>query len=472
MAEPPRDSGSPELPRGWVRHPRERMLITPLMAGVGGLLALFTVVAVVVWLPIHTFDPPASKDWAPLSSNALKGRNLFAQNGCYVCHSGYSRPQDVREALYFLYPKVSQPGDFYGSDQSPNLLGTERTGPDLSQEGGWHPNDWQRAHFYDPRFMDPRSLMPDMKSLFDDKQVDELVAFVEERSGKSGLLRYAGQLYAKHVVLVNQGFPPAYTGFQGGHKPIVEANEKGLKPPSAQLEEAPNLSQIDRSYWLAGNPLPVTEENLLRGKEVFLERCVGCHGLSGDGKGPGAPFLSPPPADFTDADDACCGGDTGPGDFYYRILRGWQGTAMENFGDRLSVNNIWRVVLFLKTIPNGTLKPNRVPEPRDYIVWQPSKELLAWVKTHQKLANNADFVKKPVTNPYIEEARRVFPGLAPGDSMMLNDGKTQLSLQSAAAGIKALYQDMLDRAWADAQARGEKLPPAAQKDVPPRVPGE
>jgi cytochrome c oxidase cbb3-type subunit II len=472
MADPPRDSGSPDLPRGWVRHPRERMLITPLMAGVGGLLAFFTVVAIVVWLPIHTFDPPASKDWAPLSNTALTGRNLFAQNGCYVCHSGYSRPQDVREALYFLYPKISQPGDFYGSDQSPNLLGTERTGPDLSQEGGWHPNDWQRAHFYDPRYMDPRSLMPDMKSLFGDKQVDQLVAFVEERSGKSGLLRYAGQLYAKHVVLVNQGFPPAYTGFQGGHKPIVEANEKGLKPPSTQLEEAPNLSQIDRSYWLSGNPLPVTEENLLRGKEVFLERCVGCHGLSGDGKGPGAPFLSPPPADFTDADDACCGGDTGPGDFYYRILRGWSGTAMENFGDRLSVNNIWRVVLFLKTIPNGTLKPNRVPEPKDYIVWQPSKELLAWVKTHQELAHNADFDKKQATDPYVQEAMRTFPGLAPGDSMMLNDGKTELSILSAAAGIKALYQDMLDRAWADAQARGEKLPPAAQKDVPPTVPGE
>jgi hypothetical protein len=151
-----------------------------------------------------------------------------------VCHSGYSRPQDVREALYFLYPKVSQPGDFYGSDQSPNLLGTERTGPDLSQESGWHPDDWQNAHFYDPRYMDPLSLMPDMKSLFSDKQVQQLVAFVEQRSGKSGLLRYAGQLYAKHVVLVNQGYPPPYQGFQGAHKPIVEADEKGLKPPSKQ----------------------------------------------------------------------------------------------------------------------------------------------------------------------------------------------------------------------------------------------
>jgi cytochrome c oxidase cbb3-type subunit 2 len=466
------DPAIPEVPRGWQRHPRERMLITPLMAGLGGLLVFFVVVAVVVWLPIHTFDPPASADWAPLANQAKKGRNLFASNGCYVCHSGYSRPQDVREQLYFLYPKISQPGDFFGSDQSPNLLGTERTGPDLSQESGWHPDDWQFAHFYDPRFMDPKSLMPDMKSLFSDKQVTQLKAFVEERSGKSGLLRYAGQLYAKHVVLANQGFPEAYTGFQGAHKPIVEGDDSTLSPPKNQLEEAPNLSQIDRSYWLSADPLPVTQENLLRGKEIFLERCVGCHGLKGNGKGPGARFLSPPPADFTSADDACCGGDTGPGDFYYRILRGWSGTAMENFGDRLSVDDIWRVVLFIKTIPNKTLKPNRVPEPSDYIVWQPSKELLAWIKTHQELASNADFNKQQATDPFVQEAMRTLPGLAPGDSMMLNDGKTELSLDSAAAGIRSLYEDMLNRAWADAVARGDKLPPLTQKNIPPTVPGQ
>jgi cbb3-type cytochrome oxidase cytochrome c subunit len=449
------------------------MLITPLMAGVGGLIAFFVVVAIVVWLPIHTFDPPPSADWAPLSDSALAGRKLFAQNGCYVCHSGYSRPQDVREALYFLYPKVSQPGDFYGSDQSPNLLGTERTGPDLSQESGWHPEDWQRAHFYDPRFTDPMSLMPDMKSLFSDKQVDQLVAFVEERSGKSGLLRYAGQIYAKHVAVANQGFPQPYTGFQGAHKPIVESKpDSQLTPPKGQLEEAPNLAQIDRSYWLAGDPLPVTEANLGRGKEVFLQRCVGCHGLKGDGKGPGATFMSPPPADFTDKDDACCGGDTGPGDFYYRILRGWPGTAMENFGERLSVDDIWRVVLFIKTIPNGTLKKNRLPEPSDYIVWQPSKELIAWTKSHQKLTANASFVKKAVTDPFVQEAMRVFPGLAPGDSFLVNDRKTRLSIKDAAAGIRALYMDMLNRAWSDARSRGEKLPQMSQKAILPTVPGQ
>ena len=303
----------------------------------------------------------------------------------------------MREALYFLYPKISQPGDFCGSDQSPNLLGTERTGPDLSQESGWHPDDWQSAHFYDPRFMDPRSLMPDMKSLFSDAQVDNLIAFVEQRSGKSGLLRYAGQVYAKHVVLANQGFPRAVHRLPGR----AQADRRARPTTSSTRRRTSSRrhrtsSQIDRSYWLSGDPLPVTEQNLLRGKEVFLDRCVGCHGLKGDGKGPGARFLSPPPADFTDKDDACCGGDTGPGDFYYRILRGWPGTAMENFGDRLSVDDIWRVVLFLKTIPNGTLEANRIPEPKDYIVWQPSTELLAWVKIAPEAGEQRRFDKKQV----------------------------------------------------------------------------
>jgi cytochrome c oxidase cbb3-type subunit II len=465
----PRDAEE-RIPRGWARHPRERMLITPLVAGLGGLVAFFTVVAIVVWLPIHTFDPPPSADWAPLSNQAVAGRNLFAQNGCYVCHSGYSRPQDVRHALYFLYPKVSQPGDFWGSDQSPNLLGTERTGPDLSQEAGWHPDDWQRAHFYDPRYVDPLSLMPQMKSLFSDKQVEQLVSFVEMRSGKSGLLRYAGQLYSKHVVLTNQGFKPAPTGFQGAQAKIQEGAD--VPVPDGQLEEAPNLSQIDRSYWLSGDPLPVTEGNLLRGKEIFLERCVGCHGPNGDGKGPGAKFMAPPPADFTSADDACCGGDTGPGDFYYRILRGWPGTGMENFGERLSVDDIWRVVLFVKTIPNGTLKKDVVPEPKDYIVWQPSKELIAWLNTTQKPTGNASFDKKAVTDPFMQEAMRVFPGLAPSDHFFINGTKETLSLTAARNGIRTIYEDLLNRAWAEAKARGEKLPPLSQKNILPTVPGQ
>ena len=145
---------------------------------------------------------------------------------------------------------------------------------------------------------------------------------------------------------------------------------------------------------------------------------------------------------------------------------------MENFGERLSVDDIWRVVLFIKTIPNGTLHTDRLPQPSDYIVWQPSKELIAWTKSHQKLTDNADFVKKVATDPFVQEAMRLFPGLAPGDSFLINDRKTRLSIKDAAAGIRALYLDMLNRAWQDAARRGEKLPSAAQKDILPTVPGQ
>ena len=145
---------------------------------------------------------------------------------------------------------------------------------------------------------------------------------------------------------------------------------------------------------------------------------------------------------------------------------------MENFGDRLSVDDIWRVVLFVKTIPNHTLRKNVVPEPKDYIVWQPSKELLAWLKGRQKLPGNVSFSKKETTDPFMQEAMRILPGLAPADKMLLNDGKTPLSLQDAAAGIRAIYEDLLNRAWSEARARGDKLPPEVQKNVPPTVPGQ
>ena len=467
---PTSGDGGSRSPRGWAPHPPERMLITPLVAGIGGLIAFFVVVMIVVWLPIHTFDPPPSDDWAPLTDQAAAGRQLFVQNNCYVCHSGYTRPQDVRYQAYYLYPKVSQPGDFYGTDQSPNVFGTERTGPDLSQEAGWHPDDWQRAHLWDARWVTPYSLMPPMKALFDTTQVEDLLSFLQTRSGKSGLLRYAGQLYSKHVVLTVQGFADPYPGFEAIKKGPAKQTEG--EPPPNQLEEAPNLSQIDRSYWLSADPLPVTQENLLRGKEVFLQRCVSCHGLAGDGEGPAAKFLSPTPADFTDKDDACCGGDTGPGDFYYRILRGWPGTGMENFGDRLSVNDIWRLVLFIKTIPNGTLDPGRVPTPADYIVWQPSDELKAWIADHQPLTKNDSFSKAAAADPFMQMAQRMFSGLAPGDVVRVNGLETTLTLDNAAAGIKKFYDQLLDQAWSEAAARGEKLPDAAQKSIPPTVPGE
>jgi cytochrome c oxidase cbb3-type subunit II len=463
-------AGPPPLPSRWRRRPGERMVMTPLMSSIGAMIAFAAVVFIVVLLPVQTFNPKASEDWVPLSDAALAGRQVFLSNGCVYCHSGFSRPQDVRAGLYYLYPKVSLPGDYFGTDQTPNLLGTERTGPDLTNEGGFHPDDWQFAHFYNPRYVDPFSLMPSFKFL-SDNQVNDLTSFVQERSGKVGLLRYAGTLYAKHVDLAAQVYKPAPTGFQGANRTTEQADQQG-EPADViggnilPQPDVVNLNEADRSYWLANDPLPVTVANLLRGKEIFRERCVACHGSLGDGKGPAAKFMSPPPADFTDKDDQCCGADTSPGDFYYRVLRGFPGTAMENFGTRLSVDDIWRVVMFAKTIPNGTLKSGRIPTPQDYIQWTPQDDLKAYVKAHP-IDEMAPFTERPApTDPFMVEAERMFPGMAPGDSILVpNIGR--IDLDSIAAGIRRIYFNLLNKAWADAKRRGETLPPESQKNALP-----
>src|ERR1700687_996454 len=62
-----------------------------------------------------------------------------------------------------------------------------------------------------------------------------------------------------------------------------------------------------------------------RGMQLFTQYCVTCHGERGDGKGPSAAGLNPPPANFTDA--RFMRGET-PYDFYHVISLGKRSTAM------------------------------------------------------------------------------------------------------------------------------------------------
>ena len=38
--------------------------------------------------------------------------------------------------------------------------------------------------------------------------------------------------------------------------------------------------------------------HLRHGREVYTRQCSGCHGTTGDGKGPAAAYLAPPPRDY------------------------------------------------------------------------------------------------------------------------------------------------------------------------------
>ena len=86
---------------------------------------------------------------------------------------------------------------------------------------------------------------------------------------------------------------------------------------------------------------------------LFRDHCIGCHGENGDGKGPATSWINnPTPRNFTDVSAQYLFSD---GEMYDAILFGVDGTAMPAWGDMLTVNDIWDVTNFLRTIPNGGL---------------------------------------------------------------------------------------------------------------------
>jgi mono/diheme cytochrome c family protein len=55
----------------------------------------------------------------------------------------------------------------------------------------------------------------------------------------------------------------------------------------------------DGVYRIAGGDAPGYDKlHLQLGREVYTKQCAGCHGTTGDGKGPAGAFLVPPPRDY------------------------------------------------------------------------------------------------------------------------------------------------------------------------------
>src|SRR3990167_572691 len=80
---------------------------------------------------------------------------------------------------------------------------------------------------------------------------------------------------------------------------------------------------------LSGSAIAADIEN---GKRLFNERCVGCHGFEGQGDGPMAKFVNPPPRRFVGGifKYKTTEGEGVPtdGDMFRVITNGLPGTAM------------------------------------------------------------------------------------------------------------------------------------------------
>ena len=100
----------------------------------------------------------------PLTAQQARGRDIYVGEGCSYCHTQYVRPlaQDK------VWGRPSAAGDY--AYTTPELFGTERNGPDLTNVGARQPSDvWNLIHLYEPRALTSGSIMPSYRYLFDEK---------------------------------------------------------------------------------------------------------------------------------------------------------------------------------------------------------------------------------------------------------------------------------------------------------------
>ena len=282
-----------------------KMTLTAIVAGALTILAL--IVLIMVYMPYAQQDTTPSEIWRDRGQVEQAGRKIYIANGCVYCHSQSIRAIDWGHGA----ERIAQTGDYVGDE--PILLGSERTGVDLSQEGGEHPDDWHIAHFINPRYTRPSSIMPPFKWLGEDKIIT-LTQYVQSLGFKQADKRMERQRYWKQKA--------------------IEAYEAGPDVNARWLAE-----QIPEGWRKIPNPYPTTPAGLQRGHKIYQEFCLGCHGPIGDGMGPAQPWIYPPPLNFT----ILKGREISGGIIYYQLMNGITGTAMPYFKRDLESQKIWEV---------------------------------------------------------------------------------------------------------------------------------
>jgi cbb3-type cytochrome oxidase cytochrome c subunit len=148
----------------------EKFNVIFLGAGLGLLGVAFIALGLIPSLmakkvkPIDVFPQQVPEDFQAYYKSAdeyrqalFQGRDLYAKEACWHCHSQYVRPVG-NESL--RYGPVSTVDEYQNRLQLPQMFGTRRVGPDLIREADKKANDWHFVHLYNPRDVVPLSVMP------------------------------------------------------------------------------------------------------------------------------------------------------------------------------------------------------------------------------------------------------------------------------------------------------------------------
>ena len=132
----------------------------------GGMAMLGIATSALVVLPYLTVrDVPAPAGLKSYTDSQWRGRQVYVSHGCLYCHSQQPRAQAMGPDTARGWGRPSVAGDY--AYDTPHLLGTMRTGPDLLNIGVRQPSvQWHLGHLYQPRAYVRGSLMPSYPHLF------------------------------------------------------------------------------------------------------------------------------------------------------------------------------------------------------------------------------------------------------------------------------------------------------------------
>ncbi|WP_104047528.1 cbb3-type cytochrome c oxidase subunit II [Vibrio jasicida] len=125
-------------------------------------VASFSLAVWVVPNILRTDDIAKGSLAKPLTAIELAGRDIYISEGCHVCHTQMVRPLKPETKRNGRANKESD--DIY---EFPNLWGSKRTGPDLTNLGRKYSDQWHVLHLIDPRQVIPTSIMPAYPWLFE-----------------------------------------------------------------------------------------------------------------------------------------------------------------------------------------------------------------------------------------------------------------------------------------------------------------
>ncbi len=283
----------------------------------GGSTLVYACLAVLMGvLPgIELSKTPPGPGVLPLTALQAEGRDVYVANGCSYCHTQQVRPLPQDK----IFGRPSAPGDF--AYQTPELLGSERTGPDLTNAGVRQPSAvWQYIHLYNPRAVVPESIMPAFDWMF--KVVDQAlpgmtpVPLPKAYAPPHGVVvpDHQAEALVAYLLSLKQPALPGGSGVEGESTMPTMSSVIGAGTPIA----APGASTVASAPATAGPAPAAGSYDAAKGQALFTANCAACHQANGGGL-PGA---------FPPLKGNAAVNDTDPAAHIHAVLHGLQGVKV------------------------------------------------------------------------------------------------------------------------------------------------